>query len=291
MFDLVKTSTKDGIYLSGLFRPAEDKENYVVLYIHGFDTDFYSSEKVCIYANSLASNNIGFLSAETRGTAGQKKFSKTDGKKVDIGSQYELLKDSYKDIDAWVEFLIENGYHNIILLGGSLGCNKAVRYFAEGDQTKYIKKLILVSPSDHHAMAEILTDGKSDEFFKVVRDFVSQGKEMELIESESFPMKMSYQTASSWFKKDHFGKMFNFADKDNSFMLLNKIDVPVKVIVGSKDEYINPKSESKDPVKEAVDIIKLNVNNIACAIIDGADHSYYGKEHEIAQEIIHFLVE
>ncbi len=288
MYELVKTSTKDNLFLYGFLRRG-DKSKTAILHIHRYEGDFYSDPFVTIEADSLKQNGYTFLSVETRGSYSEREFEYTDGSFKMIGAHYELLKDAYKDIDAWIEFLIENGYHNIVLQGHSLGAMKAVRYFAEGTHTKYLKKLIIVSPPDIHSLAEIMSEGKYKNYLSIAKDKVERGEGEEIAEKSIFKLRMSYQTILSWLTMDHFGKMFNFSDKDNNFMLLNKIDIPVKVIVGEKDQFINPKSEHNKPVQEAVDILKLNIKDCVEVVIPEADHNYKGKEHEFAQEIIPFL--
>ncbi len=290
MFELVKTSTKDGIYLHGLFSRG-DKDKYAVLNVHGYEEDFYSNGFVPVIAEALKENGHTFLSVETRGTASEKEFDKTDGSSAMLGSHYEVLKQAYLDIDAWVEFLIENGYHNIVLQGHSIGTVKAVRYMAEGSHIKYIKKIILLSPFDVHSVAHIMSNGKYKDYLKIAKDKEENGFGEGIIDSELFELRISYQTLLSWLTMDHFGKMFNFADKENNFMVLNKLDIPVKVVVGKNDEYINPLSKKDDSVQEAVDIMKLNIKDCVQKVIAESGSRFKNKEHELAQEVILFLEE
>ena len=258
MFELVETTTKDGLYLHGLLKKGE-KSKYAVLYIHGFEEDFYSSNYIPVIADALKDNSHTFLSVETRGSGSETEIRTTDEASRMLGSHFEILKEAYMDIDAWIEFLVEKGYHNIILLGHSLGCSKIVRYFAEGSHTKYVQKLVLMAPVDFHALTEVVTDGKYKDFIHVAKQKRQQGKGIELVPNAYSDLRISYQTFESILTLDHFGKMFNYADKDNNFMLLNKIDVPVKALAGSKDHYVNPMNPNHP--EEAMDILKLNINN------------------------------
>lgn len=286
MFELVKTTTEDGLYLHGLYKKGE-KNNYAVLHIHGFEGDFYTNNFISVETNALKENGYSFLSVQTRGTGGESEFYTVDGESKICGSHYELLKEAYMDIDAWIEFLVENGHHKIVLQGHSLGAVKAVRYLAEGKHTKYVKKLILLSPFDMHALAEIATDGKYKEYIMMAKDKIEHNKGDELIPEDYVNMTMSYQTFASWLTMDHFGKMFNFADEDNNFMLLNKIDIPVKAIVGEKDDLFHPIDPSNP--QEAMDTLKLNIHDFEYKIIPDADHGFKDKEHDLAHEVLVFL--
>ncbi len=286
IFDLVKTTTEDNLYLHGLFKKGE-KEKYAVLHIHEFEGDFFTNQFLTVEANGLLENNHSFLSVQTRGTGSEFEINTTEDNSKMYGAHYELLKEAYLDIDAWIEYLIENGFHNIVLQGHSLGAVKAVRYLAEGAHTKYVKKLILLSPFDTHSLVEITTDGKYKEYLNMAKKKIEKGEGLDIIPESFINMRMSYQTFSSWLTMDHFGKMFNFADEENNFMLLNKIDIPVKAIVGREDALFHPMNPT-DP-QEAIDIMKLNIKDFEYKIIDGAGHDFINKEHDVANEILTFL--
>ena len=286
IFDLVKTATEDNLYLHGLFKKG-DKKNYTVLHIHGFEDDFFKNQFITVEANALLENGHSFLSVQTRGTGSEFEIKTTENDSKMIGSHLELLKEAYMDIDAWIEYLIENGFHNIVLQGHSMGSVKAVRYLAEGAHTKYIKKLILLTPIDVHAFAEIITDGKYKEYLSMAKKKIEKGEGEEIIPESYINMRMSYQTFASYLTMDHFGKMFNFADEDNNFMLLNKIDIPVKAIVGNEDELFHPINPTD--TQEAIDIMKLNIKDFEFKIIEGAGHTFFNKEHDLTNEVLTFL--
>lgn len=286
MFDLVKTTTEDGLYLHGLIKRG-DKSKYAVLYVHGFEGDFFSNRFIPVVADAVKGNGHTFLSVQTRGTGGEYEFQKTSGSSALIGSHFELLKDAYKDLDAWIEFLLEKGYQKIVLQGHSLGTIKVVRYLAEGHHTKFVDKIVLLSPTDTHSLLDIVTQGKYKDYVREAKKKIDKGEGEQLTPKEWGDLRLSYQTYVSWLTFDHFGKVFNFGDPENNYMLLNKIDVPVKVVVGEHDDYFHPKNP--DHPQEAIDIMKLNINDFSHSIIKEGGHTFEGKEHELAQEIILFL--
>lgn len=286
MFELVKTTTEDGLFLHGLFKKG-DKNKEAVLHIHGYEGDFFTNNFIPVETNALKENGYSFLSIQTRGTGAEFEVANVEGEGKMYGAHFELLKEAYMDIDAWIEFLVENGHHKIVLQGHSLGSVKAVRYLAEGNRTNYIKKLILLAPFDAHSLAEIVTDGKYKEYLKIAKDKIEHKQGEELIPESYVNMRMSYQTYASWLTMDHFGKMFHFADEDNDFMLLNKIDIPVKAIVGEKDELFHPINPGNP--EEAMGILKLNIHDFEYKIITDADHVFSDKEHDLAHEVLIFL--
>jgi len=82
--------------------------------------------------------------------------------------------------------------------------------------------------------------------------------------------------------------MFAFFDKNYSFPILKKIQIPVKVIVGTSDEYFHP-TNPKDP-KEAFNILKSNVKNFSGKLIENANHGFAGYEDVVADEVLNFVL-
>ncbi len=62
---IVQVATSDGLYLQGYFAPKKGKK--ALLHIHGFEGNFYENKFVQVLADKLDSENITFLSVNTRG--------------------------------------------------------------------------------------------------------------------------------------------------------------------------------------------------------------------------------
>ena len=76
-----------------------------------------------------------------------------------------------------------------------------------------------------------------------------------------------------------------YDDKDYNFEALNKIECPLFMRWGNVNEMI------KQDAKELSEFMNKKINNIFKDIwyIDGADHSYHGKNEELSKEIVRFL--
>jgi len=97
---------------------------------------------------------------------------------------------------------------------------------------------------------------------------------------------MSYQTYASWHDENDFQHTFDFYNPGYSFPILNKINIPVKIIVGTKDEFFHP--SNPDNPQHAIDILLKNIRESDAKLIDGATHSYRGYEEQLVKEIINF---
>jgi predicted alpha/beta-fold hydrolase len=255
---LVKTCTSDGLYLHGYHVESSDKKT-VLLLIHGLEGNFYEIEFVHTLSKELDRNDIGFLSVNTRGNGKITDFNTKDDKIVTIGSWNELLEEAHLDISAWIEFLISENYENIILSGHSLGTFKVVRYLFEGKYADKIKKLILLAP------------------FDIKTSFNTYGESVNLSE----------QTKNSWINDSDFSKIFSFFDSNYSYPILNKIQIPVKIIVGSKDIFFHP-SDLKHP-ENAMDILLKNIKNSDGIVIEDLDHSYNPYPEKMVDEVLKFI--
>ena len=284
----MRVTTSDGLYLHGYY-VSSSRKNTAVLHIHGFEGNFYENWFVHILAKRVEDADIAFLTVNTRGNGKDTDFNTTDGKMQRVGAHYELLEDAHKDITAWIEFLLHEGYSQIILQGHSLGTYKAVRYLFEGDHKEKINKLILLAPFDKKALVESFTKCNIKKLLTMAQKKIEEGKGDEIITRDFETIDLSYKTYVSWYKQDDLGRIFEFCNQAYNFSILHKISIPTKVIVGSKDEYFHI-SNPEHP-EEAINILLQHIPNAQGKIINDALHSFQPHEEELANEIIHFVLE
>ncbi len=286
---LVKTITVDNLILSGLFFEGR-KDKPVVIFIHGFEGDFFSHKWISLLGENLYQIGMGFLSVQNRGTAIRQELITTEGEAFYTGSHYEKLEDSYKDIDAWIQYLLNNGYENVILVGHSLGTIKITKYLFEGVNKKVVKKIILLAPFDKNWLlknAAKMVNITLEELIHQASLKVQEGKGDEIAPYGFDDVPHSYQNFLSWADQSEKGRMFDFHDSNYQFPLLQKIDIPVKIIVGDNDEFFHP-SKPNNP-DEAMTKMLHAIKNSQGQIIKGSGHSFRGYEEELVQGILSFL--
>jgi len=248
---LLQVSTKDGLFLHGFYSPSNDKKN-IILHIHGFEGNFYENNFIYVLDEYLRNSNIAFLTVNTRGNGTITDFNTTDGKIKTIGAWNELLEDAHVDISAWIKYLIDQNYENIILQGHSLGTMKVVRYLFEGEYKDKINKLILLAPFE-----------------------------------KTLPPNLSQQTIESWTNPEKFSKMFDFSYSNYDFSILKEIKIPVKIIVGSKDECFFPSHPNN--FQQAMDILLKHIPHSSGVFIPDAFHSFKPNELLMAKEVVDFI--
>ena len=200
-----------------------------------------------------------------------------------IGNFRERFEECLLDIEAWMEYIDSAGYKNIILQGHSLGAVKAVYYLAKTADPR-ISKLILASPPDMVGLAEAEPDHQ--DILALSKKMVAEGKGEDLL--PQLLWNWFYLSAFTYIDFGERGNaidVFNTYDKGKSSVLEN-IKVPVFAFFGSKDDA------AIVPVKEALEVIKSKAKNCPqfdTDVIEGAPHSYFGHEDEVANRILDWL--
>lgn len=281
MFDLVEMHTEDKLILHGLF-VAPKNDNPTMIYLHGWEGNFYQNRFIKSIAATLESKGYGFLSIRTRSSDLISELPTTDGKWMKAGSWNQKLEDAHIDISAAVKFLKDEGYNNIILSGHSLGTMKVVRYLFEGKYRAEIQKLVLISPFDNAFILYAGGEQEQLEKLKIAKQHINAGFGEEFISGGFAYTNMSWKTFASWGNMDDFGKMWWFSNKEYDFPVLTKINIPVRTVIGSIDEHVYDK-------EEAMNIMKKYIKNFDYQIIENALHSYLGFEDELAKIIYDFV--
>lgn len=133
---IVSFSSEDGfvvnsLFLSGDFKRKKDYlEAPVVLFVHGVLGNFLARGTPRILPNALVENGFSTLSINTRMAFTAQVFG--DG----------IFDEAIQDVRAAVNYLADEGFKNIILLGWSLGANLGV-YYAVNDPHPRLKGVIL----------------------------------------------------------------------------------------------------------------------------------------------------
>lgn len=286
----------DGIKLNGIIYESkvtekQEKVKLIILSIHGMASNGLK-ERDEIIANKANEEGIDYCSFNNRGSELIKYIEKNiEGKteKKLAGTSYEDVLESYEDIVGAILKLKELGYKNIYLLGHSLGCTKIVYTYnelkdEEEDILENIKGILLLSLVDIPGSLKIYLGTNFEKYLKLAEDKEKEGKQQELMPKEAFIHLVSVKTFLRYARDN---QKINFAkyEEDTELGELNKIEVPLFMRWGNKNEMIAQEAE------ELVMTVTKNIknNNKDIAYIDGANHSYIGKEEELAEQIVKFI--
>lgn len=292
--ELINFMATDGVNLEGiLYKASSNISEKIILSVHGMTSNCFKKRDIEI-AKKANEKGIDYFAFNNRGSEIVKYIEKeTEGQpaKELAGTAYEDVLEGYEDIVGAIIKLKELGYKNIYLQGHSLGCTKIVYTYNElinNDETEIlenIKGVILLSLVDIPMALKVYLRDNFKQYLDYAEKLEHENKIYEMMPRESFIHPISVKSFLSYARDN---KDIDFANygKDNELEKLNNIQVPLFMRWGNDNEMI---IQQADELSTMVNNIITNENkNID--YIDGANHSYTGKEKELAEQIVEFVL-
>lgn len=249
-----------------------------------------TKERDDILARKLTDRGISYFCFNNRGMGHMNKFVRMIGEKEERymgGTIYEDIYESHYDIKAAIEQMEKAGYKKLHLQGHSLGCTKIVYAYnkLDKDVLKNIKSIILLSLVDIIGTQKYYLRSNYDKMLKIAEELQQQGKELEFMPKEAFIHPISAKTYLRYHKDNELIDFARYGDKDYDYKELNNVKVPLFLRWGNVQEMV---IQSFD---ELIPMLKQKVRNpkLDIGYIDGADHGYWQKEEQLAEEILKFL--
>ena len=292
--ELINFMATDGVNLEGiLYKASSNISEKIILSVHGMTSNCFKKRDIEI-SKKANEKGIDYFAFNNRGSEIVKYIEKeTEGQpaKELAGTAYEDVLEGYEDIVGAIIKLKELGYKNIYLQGHSLGCTKIVYTYNElinNDETEIlenIKGVILLSLVDIPMALKVYLRDNFKQYLDYAEKLEHENKIYEMMPRESFIHPISVK---SFLRYARDNKDIDFANygKDNELEKLNNIQVPLFMRWGNDNEMI---IQQADELSTMVNNIITNENkNID--YIDGANHSYTGKEKELAEQIVEFVL-
>lgn len=288
--ELIDFYATDGVLNNGFIMSNNSKK--ILIATHGMDSNCFKKRERII-AETVLKNGIDFLGYNNRGSElvkDVKKKTENGVTKILGGTTFEDMTDSYYDIKGAILKVIELGYEEIYLQGHSLGSSKVVYTYNKlkeenSELIKHIKGIILLSLVDIPRALKIYLNKNFLNMLKLAEDKESKGEVYDIMPKESFIHLISVKTFLKYAKYNNDINFSCYHDEKFEFKELNSIDVPLFMRWGNVNEMI------EQDAKQLVELVSSKINNSKKDInyIDGADHSYTGKEEVLANQIVKFL--
>lgn len=278
---LIRMSSIDNIEMVGILYEPEEKNNKIVIHVHGLCGNFYENRFLDTLAKTYTDKGISFMTFNNRGTNFISELLKGNDFEV-IGGCYEKFTDSLLDIEGAINYAKKTGYNEVILEGHSYGCNKVVYYYTK-KKDEIIKKIVLLAPCD---IPQECVKFLSKEEYEIAKNestkFVKEGKTDQLIDfSLNANGKISAGTYYYDFLPGGENDFIKYRDgKDGKSKVLNNIDIPVLVIFGDNDECVL--TQDIETIKS---YLNNNINECDIYIINKANHSYTDRYIELGKAI------
>jgi len=231
---------------------------------------------------------ISILSTNNRGTGVYDAWDKK-------GAAVEIFEDCLKDIDAWVELALQEGYSKIILSGHSLGTEKVVYYMGKGKYKDKISAIVLLAPADsprwryYDEKYKVPTTGETgkariDLQVGDAKRMIEDGRGDELMERSIYSGVMPKSPKS----------LLNFLGEDTEILkalpfhsgkleMYSKISVPIFVAIGDQHEYTGIS------IKDALEMMKRENPKTETHQIKDCDHDFEGREEELGDLVMKFI--
>jgi len=282
----------DGVILNGLLYESKEKTQEIILSVHGMGSNCFKKRDEII-ANKANEEGIDYFCFNNRGSEIVKYIKKEmAGKKEEKlgGTAYEDILESYEDIVGAILKVKELGYQDIYLQGHSLGSTKIVYTYHElqdekrEDILENIKGILLLSLIDIPSSLKFYLGDKFETYLEFAQKSEKEGKALTFMPKESFIHPISCKTFLRY-AQDNEEIDFAQYDKDTALKKLNLIIKPLFMRWGNEQEMILQTAE------ELVETVNKSITNPKkdIAFIEGANHSYKGKEEILAQQIIEFI--
>ena len=283
--EIVSFKAKDEIKLDGILNKCDKKTDRILIQIHGMTSNCFKLRDKII-AKKIQEFEIDTLVFNNRGSD-VVRYIRSENVALLGGMAYEKVEDCYYDIVGAIEFAQSLGYNEIYLQGHSLGATKVVYTYnklkeEKSELLKCIKGIVLLSLID---IAGLIKSEGVEEFIKIAEEKAEKGQLMDLMPFKCFIHPISVKSFLQYTKHNEEFDFARYGNKDDNFEVLNKIECPLFMRWGNIEELI--KQDAKDLVEFMNGKIKNLNKNIG--YIEGADHSYHGKEVELADEIKEFL--
>ena len=281
----------DGVKLKGIIYKSQSETQKILISVHGMATNCIKErdEKIAEKVNQL---NIDFLAFNNRGHDLINYIKKESKEKEELaGTSYEEISECYEDILGAIKYAMQNNYNEIYLMGHSLGCTKTVYTYNKLLEEKQeeilnkIKGIILLSLVDIPLAIQVYLKDNFSAMVTYAKNMKKEGMENILMPEESFIHPISVKTFLRYAIDNKDIDFARFSDENYNYEKLNNIKVPLCMRWGNDRELIIQKAD------ELCDMLKEKIHNESLDIgfIDGANHSYTGKEEKLANEIKEFI--
>lgn len=279
---LARIKTQDGVSLHGVVIRPRRNSGTALVWVHGLGSNFAGSQSL-LHALSAACGRkgIGYFKFNTRGhDVVNRDASHTKGLR---GSGFERFEDSVRDIRAVIREARQLGYRRIFLAGHSTGANK-VLYYLHKTKDPAVKGLLLLGP-----VSDIAAGRKKFGAAGLARGVALAEKLAKKNPAFLMPQEYGVFTARrflSMFRPGGAEDVFPYLDPKAGWKELKSIRVPLAVIFGSRDKYLDRRPE------KLIEIFRMHARStksFSGAIITGADHGFKGKEKELTREIMRWI--
>jgi len=283
---VVEIETPKKYFLNALwFGPKRPKRT--ILWVHGLSSSMFSKLDI---VEHLVDKETAVLVFNNRGHDNVARISNASGKRLIAGAAYERFEDCVDDIQGAVNFAKRQGSKDLYIVGHSTGCQKAAFWAIKNGEKKgsIVRGIVLLAPgSDYAGMLVKYGLPRLRHMQAIAKSMIKSDREQDFVRAKFWtdqpntPQRfLSLYTADSIEQS-----IFSYFDPKRSARLLKKVKLPMLVVFGDKDEYIDR------PAREILEWFEKNTAApLLTLLARGSTHGFKGDEKQIAKAIKSWIV-
>lgn len=198
------------------------------------------------------------------------------------GAGSEVFEQSTFDIEAGIDFLVSEGFSEVVVVGHSTGANKAC-YFAATQNNPHVIGVVLSGPMSDR-LDPLVDAEKRNKHLLYMHEQIEKGNGDTLFFGYHF-FPMTPKRYISLFQRGSLEDVFDYGDEDPKMTFFSTIQIPLMVLLGGKDEYAD---RPMGDIKKVFDA-HATAKKYSSIIIADALHKFHGKEKEVAGAITSWI--
>ena len=278
LVDLINLASGDGVNLDGVFfapAPGVSPPGPVeaLLLIHGSGGNFYRPATKAM-GEDLRNRGYACLALNTKG---HDTIWAEQGAGRYYGNALEILDNSRADLRAGIDYLAQQGYRSIGILGHSMGAVK-VGYYAATEADDRVATVIPISPV-RLSYSYYMESEDAAEFQSIIEraDQLEAADQAQELMTVNFPIAQMF---SAFSYLDKHGP----AERYNLVALAPRIKAPLLVIGGELETHTRLRDCPQDMVTAAV-----NSPRAEYVIIPGGNHSLTNSTEKASATVLDWL--
>jgi alpha-beta hydrolase superfamily lysophospholipase len=276
---LVRVRTRDGVWLDGVIAEPGRRRRAALVWVHGLGSTFGSGQPlVAALSARLDAAGIAYVKLNTRGHD----VVARAGRRL-AGAAFERFGQSVQDIRAMIALARRRGHRSVILAGHSTGANKVLHYAARV-RDRRVRGLLLLGP-----VSDIAGEGRRIGRRELRRRVAVAERIARRDPDALVPRSFGFWSARrylSLYRPGEAEDVFPYHRSGARWTALARIRVPVAVVVGSRDEYLDRRP---DELVAAFERHATRTRSFTGVVVPGAPHGFAGHERALARTIVHWI--
>jgi acetyl esterase/lipase len=276
---LARLRTRDGVWLDGVVAEPRGRRRTALVWVHGLGSVFSSGQPLIRELSSrLTDAGLGYFKFNTRGhdvVAGR-------GARL-AGAAFERFTRSVDDLRAVIAFAARRGYRRIVLAGHSTGANKALYYAARARDRRVVALALLGPVSDIAGEAKRI--GAAELRRRVARAERLARRDPRALVPRAWGF-WGAQRYVSLYKPGQAEDVFPYYRPRARWTALRAVHVPLAVIVGGRDEFLDRPAAA---LLAAFEANATRTRSFTATVVRGANHSFVGHERALAEGIVRWI--